>query len=223
MRRRHLAELPLLSILLPDKVVITERQHEVLQEIVNARTSPVRLAQRASIVFHGFAGVDNADIAQEIGLGRDCVGLWRRRWAKVWPRLTVFECAENPADLRRAIIAVLDDRPRSGNPGRFTPEQITQILALACEEPELSGRPITHWTNAELAHEAMKRGIVTSISASEVGRYLREAEMQTHRSRYWLKTKEKDPVQFQAKVETVCACYLDAPGLYAAANTHTVC
>jgi transposase len=205
------------------KVVITERQHEVLQEIVNARTSPVRLAQRASIVLQGFAGVDNADIAQEIGLGPDCVGLWRRRWAKVWPRLTVFECAENPADLRRAITAVLDDRPRSGNPGRFTPEQITQILALACEDPELSGRPITHWTNAELAHEAMKRGIVTSISASQVGRYLREAELQPHRSRYWLNTKEKDPVVFQAKVEEVCDCYLEAPRLYAEENTHTVC
>jgi transposase len=205
------------------KVVVTERQHEVLQEIVNARTSPVRLAQRASIVLQGFAGVDNADIAQEIGLGPDCVGLWRRRWAKVWPRLTVFECAENPADLRRAITAVLDDRPRSGNPGRFTPEQITQILALACEDPELSGRPITHWTNVELAHEAMKRGIVTSISASQVGRYLREAELQPHRSRYWLNTKEKDPVVFQAKVEEVCDCYLEAPRLYAEENTHTVC
>jgi transposase len=205
------------------KVIITERQQKVLQEIVNSRTSPLRLVQRATIVLQGFAGVDNADIAHEIGLGPDCVGLWRRRWAKVWPRLTVFECAENPADLRRAIAAVLDDKPRSGNPGTFTPEQITQILALACEDPELSGRPITHWTNAELAHEAKKRGIVASISASQVGRYLREAELQPHRSKYWLNTKEKDPVVFQAKVEEVCDCYLEAPRLYAEENTHTVC
>lgn len=205
------------------KVVITERQQDVLQEFVNGRTSPLRLVQRAAIVLRGFAGVDNADIAQEIGLGPDCVGLWRRRWAKVWPRLTVFECAENKADLRRAIAAVLDDKPRCGNPGTFTPEQITRILALACEPPEKSGRPITHWTNAELADEAIKQGIVPSISASQVGRYLREAELQPHRSRYWLNTKEKDPVQFQAKVEEVCDCYLEAPRLYAEENTHTVC
>jgi transposase len=205
------------------KVVITERQQKVLQEIVNSRTSPVRLVQRATIVLRGFAGVDNADIAQEIGLGPDCVGLWRRRWAKGWPRLTVFECAENALDLRRAIAAVLDDKPRSGNPGTFTPEQVTQILALACEDPELSGRPITHWTNVELAHEAKKRGIVVSISASQVGRYLREAELQPHRSKYWLNTKEKDPVVFQAKVEEVCDCYLEAPRLHAQENTHTVC
>ena len=205
------------------KVLITERQQEILQDLVHGRTTPVRLQQRATIVLRAFAGVDNADIAQEIALGPDAVGLWRRRWAKVWPRLTVFECAENQADLRRAIAAVLGDQPRSGNPGKFTPEQITRILALACEPPEKSGRPITHWTNAELADEAIKQGIVPSISAAQVGRYLREAELQPHRSRYWLNTKEKDPELFQAKVEAVCDCYLEAPRLYAEANTHTVC
>lgn len=205
------------------KVVITERQQEVLQDLVHGRTTPVRLQQRATIVLRAFAGVDNADIAQEIGLGPDAVGLWRRRWAKVWPRLTVFECVENHANLRRAIAAVLGDKPRSGNPGKFTPEQITRILALACEPPEKSGRPITHWTNVELADEAVKQGIVPSISAAQVGRYLREAELQPHRSRYWLNTKEKDPAQFQAKVEEVCDCYRAAPRLYAVEQTHTVC
>jgi transposase len=205
------------------KVRITERQQEFLLDLVNSRTTPVRLAQRATIVMRAFAGVDNADIAQEIGLGPDAVGLWRRRWAEVWQRLTVFECVENQADLRRAIAAVLDDKPRSGNPGKFTPEQITRILALACEPPEKSGRPITQWTHAELADEAIKQGIVPSISAAQVGRYLREAELQPHRSRYWLNTKEKDPERFQAKVEEVCDCYLEAPRLYAEENTHSVC
>ena len=205
------------------KVRITERQQRELQELVSGRTTPVRLMQRATIVLQAFAGVDNADIARAIGLGPDAVGLWRRRWAKVWPRLTVFECVEKQTDLRRAIAAVLGDKPRSGNPGRFTPEQITRILALACEPPEKSGRPITHWTNAELADEAKKQGIVPSISASQVGRYLREAELQPHRSRYWLNTKEKDPAQFQAKVEEVCDCYVAAPRWYAEENTHTIC
>src|SRR3981081_2300555 len=106
------------------KVLITERQQAVLQDLVNARTTPVRLVQRATIVLRAFARVDNADIAHEIGLGPDAVGLGRRRWAMWWPRLTVFECAENKADLRRALAAVLGDQPRSGHPGKFTPEQI---------------------------------------------------------------------------------------------------
>src|SRR5262249_14454596 len=118
---------------------------------------------------------------------------------------------------------VLGDSPRAGSPGKFTPEQVTQILALACEPPEQSGRPITHWSAHELAAEAQKRDLVASISASQVGRYLREAELQPHKSRYWLNHKEKDPQQFQEKVEAVCDCYLDAPRLYEQENTHTVC
>ena len=94
---------------------------------------------------------------------------------------------------------------------------------MACEPPEHSGRPITQWTYRELADEAKKRGLVASISEAQVGRYLREAELQPHRSRYWLNTKEKDPQQFQQKVEAVCDCYHEAPRLYAEAHTHTVC
>ncbi len=91
------------------------------------------------------------------------VGLWRRRWAKAWRRLILIECSETHADFHRAIEDMLSDAPRSGNPGKFTPEQITQILALACEPPEQSARPITQWTQKELADEAKKRGIVESI------------------------------------------------------------
>ena len=67
------------------------------------------------------------------------------------------------AAFAQAIRDTLRDAPRSGSPGKFTAEQVTQILAVACEPP-LTGRPITHWTHAELRDEVVKRGIVTSIS-----------------------------------------------------------
>src|SRR5262249_48970453 len=157
-----------------------------------------------------FEGQENQAIAAAIDLDPTAVGLWRRRWVKAWPKLIQIEGTETQAAFRRAIQNVLSDAPRSGNPGKFTPEQITQILALACDPPEQSGRPITHWTYKELAAEAQKRGIVDSISEAQVGRYLREADLQPHKSRYWLNTKEKDPQHFQEKVEEVCACYLEA-------------
>ena len=135
----------------------------------------------------------NREIAAEVGLSRRQVSLWRRRWANAWDRLIQIECSETHAALRRAIEQVLSDEPRPGAPGKFTPEQVTQILAVACEPPEKSGRPITHWTAHELADEVVKRGIVASISPSQVGRYLREAALQPHKSRYWLNTTEKDP------------------------------
>ena len=206
-----------------NKLWITERQQDVLQQIRNSSTCALRLIQRATIILLAFEGWDNQDIAKEVGLNRMTVAQWRRRWPSQWQKLILIECAETQAGFRRALEAVLSDEPRSGSPGKFTPEQITLIYALACEPPEKSGRPITHWTNKELAAEAQKRGIVASISATQVGRYLHEAELKPHKSRYWLNTKEKDPQQFQEKVEEVCDTYLEAPRLYEQENTHTVC
>jgi putative transposase len=42
------------------------------------------------------------------------------------------------------VEAALDDAQRPGGPATFTAEQIVQIVALACEPPEKSGRPISH-------------------------------------------------------------------------------
>ena len=205
------------------KITITERQHDILCTLRDAVTAPSHLRQRASIILLAFAGLRNDEIAQQVRLGQRPVGLWRRRWAKAWDRLIDLECRETKADLRRAIEAVLTDGSRPGAPGKFTPEQVTLILAIACEPPEKSGRPITHWTAHELADEVVKRGIVTSISTSQVSRYLRAAALQPHKSRYWLNTTEKDPEQFQKQVETVCDTYRAAPALERTQNTHTVC
>ena len=186
------------------KLLLTERQQAVLRHMAAAPTSPVRLAQRAEIILRAFERQENQAIAAAIGLDPTAVGLWRRRWVRAWPKLIQIECTEAHAAFRRAIQDVLSDRPRSGNPGKFTPEQVTQILALACEPPERSGRPITHWTSKGLADEAKQRGLVASISEAQVGRYLREAELRPPKSRYWLHAREKDPQQFQQKVEAVC-------------------
>ena len=204
------------------KVTITERQHDILRTIQNAPTASSQLRQRAAIILLAFDRQGNPQIAAQVGLSRRQVSLWRRRWADAWDRLIRIECLESHAALRRAIEQVLRDEPRPGPPGKFTPEQIVQILAVACEPPEKSGRPITHWTAHELADEVVKRGIVPSISVAQVGRYLREAALQPHKKRYWLNTTEKDPVQFQKQVEAVCDTYLEAPALEKNQRTHTV-
>ena len=205
------------------KITITERQQEILQTLRNAVTAPSRLRQRASLILLAFERRRNDEIAQEVGLAQGPVGLWRRRWACAFDRLIHIECSETRAALRRAIEAVLTDEPRPGAPGKFTPEQVTQILAVACEPPEKSGRPITHWTAHELADEVVTRDIVASISPSQVGRYLREAALQPHKSRYWLNTTEKDPEKFAQQAKAVCDTYLAAPALEKSHGTLTVC
>src|SRR3954470_4637462 len=157
------------------KITITETQQDILRTFSRATTAPSRLRQRASIILMAFDRLLNEDIAERVGLTHRQVGRWRRRWAKAWHRLIEIECCESRARLRRAIEAVLGDEPRPGAPAKFTPQQVAQILAAAGAPPEKCGRPITHWTAHELTDEAVRRGIVTSISPSQVSRYLREA------------------------------------------------
>ena len=204
------------------KIIVTERQERILQQIANAATSSVRHAQRARIILEAFQGKLNRHIGAEVGLNRGQTGLWRRRWADSFEALIAIECRETKATLHRTIQQVLSDAPRSGAPGTFTAEQVTQILAAACEPPENSGRPINCWTHRELTDEVIRRGIVSSISKSQVGSYLQEADLQPHRSKYWLNTKEKCQETFDEQVQLVCQTYLEAPELYFQANTHTV-
>ena len=53
------------------------------------------------------------------------------------------------------------ERRRDQNPSI---DKLYQIIVFACESPADYGRPITHWTHRELAEEAIKQGIVDSIS-----------------------------------------------------------
>ena len=204
------------------KIQLTEKQYNVLDQIRRSTIAPQRLVQRVNVILMAFAGMLNVTIAREVGLARKQVGLWRRRWQQSFEALVAIECRETQAEFRRAIEDVLNDAPRSGSTGSFTAEQVTQILAVACEPPEQSGRPVDRWTHRELADEVVLRGIVPSISVSQVGRYLSQAKLQPHRSKYWLNTKEKDPEVFQQQVEIVCQTYLEAPDLYFEENTHTV-
>ncbi|QJW97832.1 IS630 family transposase [Frigoriglobus tundricola] len=203
------------------KIILSERQQKVLEEFRKSRTLGNSLVQRATIILLGFTGMWNEHIASRVGLNRTQVGIWRRRWRDAWEALCAWECTE-PHRLREAIRDVLSDAPRPGAPVTFTAAQVSQIVALACESPTVSGRPINHWTLRELRDEALKREIVTAISASQIGRFLQQAAVQPHRKKMWLSTTEKDPQTFRAEVENVCRTYRDAPAKAAAEGTHTV-
>lgn len=204
------------------RVTITEKQQRILLEFSRSRTESPIFVQRAKIILLSFERKSCEEIARVVGLERHQIGIWRRRWQAAWPDLTNWECAE-PHQLRAAVRETLRDAPRAGCGGKFTAEQITQILAIACEPPELSGLPITHWTLRELRDEVVRRNIVDSISVAQVRRYLQQAVLQPHRKKMWLNTTEKDPALFQQQVEEVCRTYQEAPTLHAETGTRTVC
>jgi putative transposase len=55
----------------------------------------------------------------------------------------------------------------------FDAEQYCKIVAIALEDPAESQRPISEWTPREIADEAVRRGIVNSISKSQVRLFLK--------------------------------------------------
>jgi hypothetical protein len=59
------------------------------------------------------------------------------------------------------------------------PELNCAIVAMTCEKPEASDRPISHWSQREIADEAVRRGLVSSISQRSVGRFLKKRPTST--------------------------------------------
>ena len=161
------------------KLIITERQQEILRDMTVSRSCPQGLALRAEMILLAFERQRNAAIAERVGYERHAVGVWRRRWKAGFEKLINAECVGRPGDLRRMIEQVLSDEQRPGRPCKFDADQVAMIITVACEPPEKSGRPVSQWTSPELADEVIKRGIVPSISARHVGRFLKDGGAST--------------------------------------------
>ena len=157
-----------------EKIILSSRQQSLLKQIVRRTTNPYRLVRRSQLILLAATGASNNQIAQELQLERGQVRLWRERWLAATRQLATVE-AENGSDreLMALISRVLSDRDRPGTTNYFSTEQVVQIVALACESPQASGYPVSHWTPTELAAEAIKRGIVEKISPRSVGRFLK--------------------------------------------------
>ena len=142
---------------------LTLDEQRDLTALVRRHTAPQQLVLRARIVLLAADGLNNSQIARTLGLEADTVRLWRQRWPT----------GQDVALTDRSVEERLTDAPRSGCPARITPEQVCRIVALACEAPSATGRPISQWTGREIAVEIVSRGIVPTISGRHAARLLK--------------------------------------------------
>lgn len=154
----------------PLSITVTAAQVAVLLTLQRRASCPQALALRVQIILGAAAGQRNEPLAHQLGCQARTVALWRGRWAAALARLAAVDA--EPATLARVIAAVLADAPRPGTPATFSAEQVVQIINLACRPPEQLGRPVAAWTPRELADEAVKQGLVATISPRTVGRFL---------------------------------------------------
>ena len=138
-----------------------------LESVARRATAPFRLVLRARIVLLAADGLAGSVVAASLGICEDTVRKWRRRY-----------CADG--------LDGLADAPRPGRPRKFPARVVAEVKALACEPPAGSGKPLARWTCPELAREAAASGIVASVSASTVRRWLADDAIKPWQHRSWI-------------------------------------
>jgi transposase len=149
-----------MALLVPEPVTVLPHQRAALEQLIRAHSTSQQLALRARIIVHAADGVGVRASAREFSIWPKTVREWRQRWRGA---------AEG-----QSVADRLADAPRSGAPATFTPEQVCALVAMTCEKPSDSERPISQWSQREIADEAMRRGIILSISQRSVGRFLKK-------------------------------------------------
>lgn len=205
----------------PKPIALTERLREVLKQLLRRQKSTQQQVRRIKVALLSDEQLSNRGITRQLHLTPQTVRRWRGRWIEVGQAMCTAEENGDYKHLWQLVLEALEDHPRSGNPGVFTPEQICQIVAIGCENPLDSNRPISHWTARELADEAIKRGVVSGISPRTVGRFFKEANLKPHQCRYWLNANYDDPQTFNEQVTSVCEAYAMAPAAHEQ-GTHVV-
>jgi len=109
------------------KVVLTETERTELAKLVRSKLTSVRLAQRARIVLLGADGMQNADIAAKLGIGRVQVSRWRSRYAKL------------------RFAGIERDLPRGAPPVKV---DVARLVRLTTQS---TPKAATHWSTRTMA------------------------------------------------------------------------
>jgi transposase len=166
-------------------ITLTAAERKRLKTMAYGHKTEYRLRMRAQIVLHSARGRSNARIARETGLHLDTVRCWRGRFAEHG-------------------LGGMSDRKRSGRPPVFTPLQIAEVKALACQLPAETGTPLSRWSCPELAREVVARAIAGSVSVSTVRRWLADDALKPWQYQSWIFIRDPD---FRAKAGRIMDLY----------------
>jgi putative transposase len=154
------------------EIELSKIQQKILKQLQTGTHIPQHFKQRAEIVLAAAEGYSNNAIERTYEISGETITKWRNRYAANKNELAKIE-VETPRKLRSAIEKVLSDAQRSGRATTFADEQVACIIAMSCQKPDDLGLPFSHWTPELLKHEAIKKGVVSTISTSQVRRFLK--------------------------------------------------
>jgi len=137
-------------------MVLSDMEREQLGAIVNSRSLPHGLVRRARIVLLAAEGMPNGVIAERVGLSRQMVCKWRKRY------------------LQQGVSG-LHDELRPGRPRSISDEEVAMLVRKTIETKPQDG---THWTIRAVARDA-------ELSPPTVHRIWRAFGLQPHRVRHF--------------------------------------
>jgi transposase len=167
------------------QITLSAAERHRLKALAYSHTAGYQQVIRARIVRDAARGYSNATIARRQRVTVDTARRWRNRYAD-------------------AGLAGLVDRRRSGRPPRFSPIQIAEVKALACQLPAETGTPLSKWSCPELAQEVIGRGIAETISASTIRRILTADTIKPWQHQSWIFIRDPD---FATKATRVLDLY----------------
>lgn len=135
------------------ELTLTDQQHQELRRLLRAPSTSQQLVQRARIVLAAAEGLDNKQIALQLGISKPPVGKWRQRFLDHG-------------------LAGLSDKAGRGRKSTVSPSQLNQILTEVVQPPKERPR----WSCRTMANHA-------GVSKDTVQRVWRQNDLKPHLTR----------------------------------------
>lgn len=145
-------------------IELSAEEREELERLTRSARTPQALAQRARIVLLASAGMENQQIAAEVGLHANVVGLWRQRF-------------------RQERMVGLADRPGRGRKRTYGHEARLAVV-LSSQSDDQGRRPSVRKIAASLESQGM--------SKSTVARLLKAMDLKPWKVESWLTSRDPD-------------------------------
>jgi transposase len=144
---------------------LTAEEQTALSRLSRSRTASASQVERARILEALAQGRRVPEVAKALQLNERKVRHWLKRFNEVG-------------------LAGLQDEERSGRPATYSPEQISEMIAIALTKPDALGLPFGHWTLDRLeVYLNEERGI--AIKRSRINELLQAEGLRWRKEEHW--------------------------------------
>jgi transposase len=162
-------------------ILLTDEQRQALAAAAASRTASVRFAQRAKMILLAADGNQDIEIAAQVGLQRQAVARWRRRF------------------LESGMEGIAKDAPRGGR--KRSARTDAKVRAIVQRTTRTTPPNATHWSTRSMA-------AAEGVSEATVRRVWREHGLKPHRVKSFKLSNDR---RFVEKLDDIVGLYLSPP------------